>query len=79
MDLPAALTHLVGSWYRNYMGRKPGTSEVLGWVAQMQFVIGQSKNPQQAEETVLSMFLSDPGHQEFFKRAQTLFDFGTPE
>jgi hypothetical protein len=57
---------LVKSWYQKYLGRLPGNSEEMGWVNML---------TNQTQEMVLGQIL---GGTEFFNRAQTLVNTGTP-
>jgi hypothetical protein len=66
-----ARDRLLKTWYSTYLGRQAQGGEELGWVNQLR--AGQT------QEQVLSQFLSDPGGQEFYHRAQTLIASGTPD
>jgi hypothetical protein len=63
-----AKDNLVKSWYREFLGRSPGSGEEMGWVNML--LAGKT------EESVLSQIL---GSTEFYQRAQTLVTSGTPQ
>jgi hypothetical protein len=63
-----AQDHLVRSWYIAFLGRQPDGKEEQGWVSLLH---GGS-----SEEQVLSGILSSA---EFYARAQTLTDAGSPQ
>ncbi len=63
-----ARTHLVGGWYRDYLGRTPSSGEEQGWVGNL--LHGAS------EEAVLAGIF---GSDEFLHRAGALTSSGTAE